>query len=159
MNNLTKNFCEETFISTRLFFQAPKPPVHTDQVERRTSRDKGPAPRPPSIARTDDNKIVENQQQKPSAMEVVNDTKPNGENRKPPTPEKPKQHISQTHDQQQSSRSKSVEGKPSAPTVKSKPMSVEEKRKSAPVKPPDSPTEDWKKPPLQKQGSLNEKNR
>lgn len=64
------------------------------------------------------------------------------ESKKPPTtPEKP-----QTQDQ---SRSKSVESKPSSGGTPGKPaaarqMSVEEKRKSAPVKPVDS-IEEWKK--------------
>ncbi|XP_058808157.1 serine/threonine-protein kinase 10 isoform X2 [Phymastichus coffea] len=122
---------------------APKPPVsNVETNERRLS--KGPAPPPPSLARLEckPEEVV-----KPSAMEAA--IKPvNGESkqrrssegaRKPPLiPEKPDQ-----------SRSKSVEGKN---------RNVEEKRKSAPIKPVEN-IDEWKKPVYSMQSSLEEKER
>ncbi|CAB0034186.1 unnamed protein product [Trichogramma brassicae] len=126
--------------------EAPKPPTQpSEQVERRAPREKGPAPRPPSIARPDESKSVE-QQQKPSAMEV--ETKPhNGDSRKPPTPDKPKQQA--TAEQQIILRSKS--------TDKGKVSNIEEKRKSLPAKPSENSKECDKETP-QKPSSLKEKN-
>uniref|UniRef100_A0ABD2VX87 Protein kinase domain-containing protein n=1 Tax=Trichogramma kaykai TaxID=54128 RepID=A0ABD2VX87_9HYME len=125
---------------------APKPPTQpSEQVERRAPREKGPAPRPPSIARPDESKSVE-QQQKPSAMEV--ETKPhNGDSRKPPTPDKPKQQA--TAEQQIVLRSKS--------TDKGKVSNIEEKRKSLPATTSENSKECDKETP-QKPSSLKEKN-
>ncbi|XP_016845889.1 serine/threonine-protein kinase 10 isoform X3 [Nasonia vitripennis] len=140
---------------------APKPPVAPslaaaaalESNERRLSREKGPAPPPPTANKPEDATVVkpsamdtsDQQQRSKSEEKAVNGEskqRRSSESKKPPTtPEKP-----QSQDQ---SRSKSVENKPSSGSTPGKPaatrqMSVEEKRKSAPVKPVDN-IDEWKK--------------
>ncbi|XP_014211452.2 serine/threonine-protein kinase 10-like isoform X2 [Copidosoma floridanum] len=149
----------------------PVPTPSEASTERRFAQQKGPAPPPPSMARHESKTDLSQakSEPKPSAIDTVNhqqappvpakvtDQKPpvankpettavNGEakrrssseGKKPPvTPEKPS--LAKMHD---TSRSRSVEGKPSPASKSRQQPSVEEKRKSAPVKPVGS-IEDW----------------
>ena len=141
--------------------QAPKPPVASESSERRISREKGPAPPPPSAIRHEPkNEDKENSLKtadKQSAMELLEHKKPtspskttpevNGESKK--SPEKKVLTTENTEKQRRfsadnkpivpeknkntDSRSKSVEGK--KPRDKTNHLLKEEKRKSAPVQP------------------------
>jgi STE20-like kinase len=148
--------------------------------ERRLSRDKGPAPLPPSNARQEirgDVEITTKVDKKSSAMDIVKNNEKqatkfqvhqqhledqqevvNGQNKlrrhsdtqNQATPEK-----APTKNQEQPLRSKSVEDKTSASNM-ARQISVEEKRKSAPVKPDDS-IENWRSSILDKESPFEDR--
>ncbi|XP_043503646.1 serine/threonine-protein kinase 10 isoform X2 [Polistes fuscatus] len=176
--------------------QAPKPPATVENNERRISRDKGPAPPPPSVRQDNKNDEKENYADlanKSSAMESLNKVKDDKQDRnllssqsvgvemeqqKPNTKDQIKigasnkkqdeldniDKINSTETIDKAlfalSKSKSIEEKPKLMdnvNILTKKSSLDENRKSAPIKPTSS--EEWVKPVYNKQSSLEEKSR
>ncbi|XP_015185018.1 PREDICTED: serine/threonine-protein kinase 10 isoform X3 [Polistes dominula] len=178
--------------------QAPKPPATVENNERRISRDKGPAPPPPSVRQDNKNDEKENcadLANKSSAMESLGQSKVKDdkqdrnllssqsvgvemEQQKPNTKDQIKigasnkkqdeldniDKINSTETIDKTlfalSKSKSIEEKPKLMdnvNILTKKSSLDENRKSAPIKPTSS--EEWIKPVYNKQSSLEEKSR
>lgn len=167
--------------------QAPKPPATGETNERRLSREKGPAPPPPPLPRQDSKNEEKENVPKMEIADRPKSTVDEKLQNKSTIPNHNKEESSNLNGESQKAieknilvdnseklKSPKVEEKASSPEKKNvdirpksaedkrhsgskNKMSIEEKRKSAPVRPLSS--DEWKKPVLNKQCSLEEKNR
>ncbi|XP_033324735.2 sterile20-like kinase isoform X2 [Megalopta genalis] len=158
--------------------QAPKPPSTSEANERRVSREKGPAPPPPPMRQDSKNEDKENNlktSDKQSVIEILDQCKSTEDSKREKHPSSESHDMVETgldtekqgvkdsfekltagNEKEKDTRQKLIaEAKASQSSRMELPL--EEKRKSAPVRP--ESTEDWSKPAFNKQSSLEERSR
>ncbi|XP_078033056.1 sterile20-like kinase isoform X2 [Augochlora pura] len=161
--------------------QAPKPPSTSEANERRVSREKGPAPPPPPMRQDSKNEDKENNlkiSDKQNVIEVLDQCKSTEDSKQEKRSlsdgrdmvereqtglDTEKQSIKDSfekltagNEKEKDTRQLIAEGKATSQLSRME-LPLEEKRKSAPVRP--ESTEDWSKPAFNKQSSLEERSR